>query len=63
MKKRLVIALGLIILLTTPNCTGVVLVSQLDYITIYGIKESQVRKTVKVKALVGDSLYKVYYRK
>jgi len=61
-RKQIRILIATLILIFNISCTNVVMVSDLDYLDIYGIKESQVVKTEAVTSLTGGTLYKVYYK-
>ena len=61
-RKQIRILIATLILIFNISCTNVVMVSDLDFLDIYGIKESQVVKTETVTSLTGGTLYKVYYK-
>ena len=61
-KSKMKLLIAILILIFNINCTNVVMVSDLDFLDIYGIKESQVVKTETVTSLTGGTLYKVYYK-
>ena len=61
-KRQISLLIAILILIFNISCTNVVMVSDLDFLDIYGIKESQVVRTEEVTSLTGGTLYKVYYK-